>query len=41
MTKYDDQFYLFFGLGASGYIGTVHSFRIEEKITESELKKRK
>lgn len=31
---------MFFGLAKSGYIGNIHSFRIEERIVESELKKK-
>jgi hypothetical protein len=33
--------YLFFGMGDSGYIGTVSNFKIEEKIVENEIKKKK
>lgn len=41
ISKYGNEFYLFFGLGDEGYVGTVNSIKIEERVIESEVKKKK
>jgi hypothetical protein len=41
ITSYGDNYYVFFGLGQQGYIGTVGRFKIEEKLKERDNKKKK
>ena len=41
LTRYNDELYIMFGLGPKGYINTIYGLQIEEKITESEAKKKK
>lgn len=41
ISKNQDEVYILFGLTKKGYNGNIHSFRIEEKMVESEAKKKK
>ena len=38
---YGSEYYLFYGLGEEGYIGTISKFSITEEIKESDLLKKK
>lgn len=41
LNAYDSSYYLFYGLGYDGYIGTITKFKLSERIKESELAKKK
>lgn len=41
LSKYGDQYYLFYGLSQEGYSGEVLRFSIEETVKEVENKKKK
>ena len=41
LTRYNDELFLMFGLGSKGYISKVYSLQVEERVTESEVKKKK
>ena len=41
LSKYNNELYLFFGLGQQGYVNSVYSLVIEEKVVEAEVKKKK
>lgn len=41
LTKYEDEYFIFFGLGPNGYIGNVNSLRIDERVIENENRKKK
>jgi hypothetical protein len=32
ITQYENEYFVFFGLGEDGYIGTISGFCIEEKV---------
>lgn len=40
MVLHRTNYYVFYGLGKEGYIGTIGRFQIEEKIEENEIKKK-
>ena len=41
ITKYENEYYLFFGLGPNGYVGNISSLQIEEKVVENDHRKKK
>ena len=41
LNVYGNEYYLFYGLGENGYIGTISKFSITERVKESELAKKK
>ena len=41
MVLHKENYYVFYGLGKEGYIGTINRFLIEEKVEEIESKKKK
>lgn len=41
LNLYGSDYYLFYGLGEEGYIGTISKFSITEQVKESELAKKK
>lgn len=41
IAEYENQYFVFFGLGEDGYIGTPSKFEIEEKVKEKEIHKKK
>ena len=41
LSRCNDELYLFFGLGQSGYINSVSSLRIDEKVIEGDVKKKR
>ena len=41
LNLYGSDYYLFYGLGEEGYIGTISKFSITETVKESDLAKKK
>ena len=41
LNKYNEQYYMFYGLGEEGYSAEIFSFEVEEAVKENENKKRR
>lgn len=41
LNQYNEEYYLFYGLGEDGYSADVFKFNIKEEIQESSSKKKK
>lgn len=41
LNQYNEEYYLFYGLGEDGYSAEVFKFNIKEEIQESSSKKKK